>query len=148
VTIFTTGRAALFLMATFALFMEGVLGGRSLRFDAVTTGALAGFHAFVMAGLAVSHLALMGSVVESDFAHLVGELDFGRTVVGGNDHGADGEKRDGGEKNDKTFHGAEPPEKGLARDYMHFADVDILGCYFKFSLDIGLRSPRCRYQRP
>jgi len=110
VAILAAGRAAFFLVATLALFMEGVLGGRSFRLGAVATGALASFHALVMAGLAISDFALMSSMVEGDFAHFVGELDFGRAVVGGDDDGADSEERYSDQESDKTFHAGGPPE--------------------------------------
>lgn len=113
--VLAAGRAAFFLMATFALLVEGVLGGGGFRLGAVATGALASFYALMMAAFAISDLALMSSVVESDFAHFIGEFDFGRTIVGGDDHGADGEERNGDQQSDKTFHTDEPPEKGFGK---------------------------------
>lgn len=109
-TILATGRAAFFLMATFALFVEGVFGGGSFWFGAVTAGTFSGVHTLVMTGLAVSNFALMGGMVEGDFAHFVGEFDFGRAVVGGNNDGADSEERNSDEESDKTFHRDGPPE--------------------------------------
>lgn len=102
--VLATGRPAFFLMTALALLVESILGGRGLGFDTMAAGALASFDTVVMAALAVSHLALVGSMVESNLAHFVGHFDFGRTVVGGDDHGADGEEGHGDENSDKTFH--------------------------------------------
>jgi len=98
--ILAAGRGTVLLVALFAGFVECVLDSKGFRFGAVTAGAFAGFHTFVMAGLAVSYLALMGGMVEGDFAHLVGKLDFGGAVVGSDNNSTNREERNSDEESD------------------------------------------------
>lgn len=94
VAVLAAGGAAFFLVAAFAGLVTPVFAE---TFDLAGSGLMADF--------AVTGLFLVGSVIEGDFPHLVGELHLGGAVVGGSDgQGAESHERGDGEDSDETFH--------------------------------------------
>jgi len=64
-----------------------------------------GFNAFVMAGFAIADAILVFFVREGHGSHFCRELDDFRTIVGEADGGGtEGDKTNGDQNSDKTFH--------------------------------------------
>ena len=102
---FAAGADTFFLVTIFAQLVENILGfGGLVTVMAGTAGA--GVDAVVVAGGTFTHAILVGLVREIDIAHLGGEFDFSRAVVGGNQGGGtEGDQADGNQYSDQTFHG-------------------------------------------